>query len=239
MALITLESVSKVFHTLPVLDAISCQVETGEVVSVVGPSGCGKSTLLRLMAGMVQPEAGQITRRYHQAGFVFQEPRLLPWRTALDNVSLVLRNRGLDERQQAERSRHLLSQVGLVGFESYYPAQLSGGMRQRVGIARALAVDPDFVLLDEPFAALDFPLRLRMLGLLRQLLADGNRTAVYVTHDVREALLLGDRLIVLSPRPAHVQETFDLRGLTHQGWQLTAEQQAIETQVLELLIDSA
>jgi len=165
--LVALHEVYKSFHHLPVLEGIACDVKEGEVVSLVGPSGCGKSTLLRLMSGVETPDRGQVERRFRRVGFVFQEPRLLPWRTALENVALVLLETVPDREHREARVRDLLARVGLDGFEAYHPAQLSGGMRQRVSIARALAVEPDFLLLDEPFAGLDFALRMRMIEFLR------------------------------------------------------------------------
>ena len=229
--LVALREVHKAFHHLPVLEGITCAVSQGEVVSLVGPSGCGKSTLLRLMGGVEAPDRGQVERRFRRVGFVFQEPRLLPWRTALENVALVLLQTIPGREPREARARELLVRVGLEGFEAYHPPQLSGGMRQRVAIARALAVEPEFLLLDEPFAGLDFALRLQMIEFLRQLLAEQDRTAVYVTHDVREALALGDRLVLLSARPAQVRQVFDLRGQPREGWQLGAELRQIEAQV--------
>jgi len=233
-SLVTLREVYKSFHHLPVLEGITCDVREGEVVSLVGPSGCGKSTLLRLMGNVETLDSGQVERRFRRVGFVFQEHRLLPWRTALENVALVLLDAVPDRERREERVHGLLARVGLDGFESYYPAQLSGGMRQRVAIARALAVEPDFLLLDEPFAGLDFALR--MIEFLRRLLDEGDRTAVYVTHDVREALVLGDRLVLLSARPAQARHIFDLQGQSRDGWRLGAELRQIEAEVMTALL---
>jgi NitT/TauT family transport system ATP-binding protein len=233
--LVALYEVYKSFHHLPVLEGITCGVQEGEVVSLVGPSGCGKSTMLRLMSGVETPDRGQVSRRFRRVGFVFQEPRLLPWRTALENVTLVL-DTVPDRDWRDERVHDLLARVGLGGFETYYPAQLSGGMRQRVAIARALAVEPDFLLLDEPFAGLDLALRMRMIEFLRRLLDDEARTAVYVTHDVREALALSDRLVLLSARPARVRRVFDLRGQPRDGWRLGAGLRQIEDEVMASLL---
>jgi len=234
--LVALHEVHKTFHQLAVVDRITCAVAEGETLSLVGPSGCGKSTLLRLMSGIEAPDHGIIDSHFRRAGFVFQEPRLLPWRTAVENVTLTLLDAIPNRSQREARARDMLRVVGLSGFENYHPAQLSGGMRQRVAIARALAIDPDFVLLDEPFYGLDFALRLRLIEFLRQLLADGRRTAVYVTHDVREALILSDRLVVLSARPARIREVFDLRDAPHKGWHLGARLQEIESRVVEMLL---
>jgi len=234
--LVALSEVHKAFHHLPVLEGITCAVEDGEVVSLVGPSGCGKSTLLRLMAGVETPDRGKVERSFRRVGFVFQEPRLLPWRTALENVALVLLETISDRGPREAQARELLERVGLDGFEAYHPSQLSGGMRQRVAIARALAVQPDFLLLDEPFAGLDFALRLQMIEFLHRLLDQQGSTAVYVTHDVREALALGDRLVLLSARPAQVRQVFDLRGHPREGWQLGAELHQIEDEVTATLL---
>jgi ABC-type nitrate/sulfonate/bicarbonate transport system ATPase subunit len=234
--LVALHEVYKSFHHLLVLEGITCNVEEGEVVSVVGPSGCGKSTILRLMSGVVMPDRGRVERRFRRVGFVFQEPRLLPWRTALENVTLVLPDTVLDWDCRKARAHGLLVRLGLGGFETYHPDQLSGGMRQRVAIARALAVEPDFLLLDEPFAGLDFALRMRMIEFLRRLLDEEARTAVYVTHDVREALALGDRLVLLSARPAQVRRIFDLRGQPRDGWRLGAGLRQIEDEVMTALL---
>ena len=234
--LVALREVHKAFHHLSVLEGITCGVGEGEVVSLVGPSGCGKSTMLRLMGGVETPDRGQVERRFRQVGFVFQEPRLLPWRTALENVALVLLEAIPDREPREARARDLLARVGLDGFEAYHPTQLSGGMRQRVAIARALAVEPDLLLLDEPFAGLDFALRLQMIEFLHRLLVEQDRAAVYVTHDVREALALSDRLVLLSARPAQVRQIFDLRGQPREGWKLGAELRQLEAEVTATLL---
>ncbi len=232
--MLTLFHIYKAYGDVPVIADLSCTLAAGEVVSLVGVSGCGKSTLLRLIAGLEVPDRGGVTRDFARVGIVFQQPRLLPWRTAHENVALALTSPDADAIAQ-----RALAQVGLHDYGGYLPAQLSGGMQQRAAIARALAVDPDLLLLDEPFASLDLPRRLRLIDLLRGLLSKRRRAAVYVTHDVREALLLSDRICVLSPRPARVMRVFVQQGAREQsGHRLTPHQQEIEAQVLRLLMDN-
>lgn len=196
---------------LPVLEDITCQVEEREFVCLVGPSGCGKSTLLRVVAGLEQPTAGEIrldgesvTRPSRSVGFVFQEPTLMDWRTVEANVMLPLEvngHRGLEARQKAQR---LLNLVGLVGFEGAYPAQLSGGMAQRVALARALVHEPQLLLLDEPFGALDALTRERMGQELLRIWQARRKTVLMVTHSVSEAIILSDRVLVMGPRPTSI-----------------------------------
>lgn len=208
------ERVTKNFGRLAVISELSGKLFPGEIVSLVGPSGCGKSTLLRLVAGMDAPSGGEIRRHIEpeQIGFVFQNVRLLPWKTALQNVTFVLRDRYLATWQQDACARKALARVGLTEFHDYFPPQLSGGMQKRVAIARALSIDPQLLLFDEPFSDLDLPLRMLLIQDIHRLLKTNHKTAIYVTHDVREALMLSDRLYVLSARPAHILEVIDLTG---------------------------
>jgi NitT/TauT family transport system ATP-binding protein len=197
---------------LPVLDGIDLTVAAGELVAVVGPSGCGKSTLLRILAGLRVPVAGDVeidgrppaqARRAKAVGLVLQEHALLPWRTALENVRLGLEvNRAAGGEGAAEEA---LTLVGLAGFEGYYPHQLSGGMRQRVSLARALALRPRLLLLDEPFAALDELTRGELGHELLRVWSSTGATVILVTHSVPEAVMLADQVLVLSPRPARVR----------------------------------
>jgi NitT/TauT family transport system ATP-binding protein len=198
-------------RSLSVLDGLSFGVPDGSIVSIVGPNGSGKSTLLRLVAGLLVPDSGTVEidgrivdRADPRVGLVFQEPRLLPWRRALDNVSFPLEIAGVDRRSRRERAAHLLELVGLSSFQAAYPHQLSGGMRQRLAIARALARDPSVLLLDEPFSALDALTRERFNLELLELWQRTGTTIVLVTHSIPEAVFLSDRVIVLSARPAHV-----------------------------------
>lgn len=203
------------YDTLPALDDISLTVGAGEVVAIVGPSGCGKSTLLRLLGGLERPTRGEtLLRGASPAGslnpltYVFQDFALLPWRTAAGNVRLALEGAGLDRRAQDEIIADVLARTGLTDFAQSYPKQLSGGMRQRVGIARALAVRPAILLMDEPLSALDAQTReLLMDDLIRLIDDDATGVAtVYVTHNLEEAVRLADRILILSRRPGRIRE---------------------------------
>ncbi len=196
---------------LEVLGGLTFEVAEGEFVCVVGPSGCGKTTLLRLLAGLERPTAGrvrldgvEVDRPRRTVGFVFQEPTLMGWRTVEENVSLPLEVAGVPKREALERSRELLGLVGLSGFETAYPAELSGGMAQRVALARALVHGPRLLLMDEPFGALDALTRERMAQELLRIWQARRKTVVMVTHSVAEAVFLADRVLVLTPRPATV-----------------------------------
>jgi ABC-type nitrate/sulfonate/bicarbonate transport system ATPase subunit len=203
----------KVDSPVAALRDVSLQVLPGEFVCLVGPSGCGKTTLLRLMDGLLEPDAGQIlldgarkpTPGPH-AGFVFQSFRLLPWRPVLDNIEFPLQIQHLPRQERQTRARDYLRLVGLEGFEHSYPHELSGGMQQRVGLARALALEPEILLMDEPFAALDAQTREFMQIELSRIWEQLGVAVVFVTHSLDEALFLGDRVVLLSPRPGTVQE---------------------------------
>ncbi len=211
---VTLADVAKSFRrngaATPVLTDISFSVESGEFVAILGPSGSGKSTILRLIAGLEQPTNGQIaiggrdvSVTDDRCAVVFQEPRLLPWRSVSSNVALGARRTG----KQTEQINQLLEEIGLAHVARAWPHQLSGGMAQRVGLARGLAAEPEVLLLDEPFAALDALTRLRMQDLLLQVREHHSQTVVLVTHDIDEALYLADRVIILGDSPARVVAT--------------------------------
>ncbi len=196
---------------------VSLSVRKAEFVSLVGPSGCGKSTLLRLLSGLDLPDRGSIEfkgRRidgpFSGIGMVFQQPTLLPWRTVLDNVLLPMELMGQSRTAYVERAMDLLGTVGLSGFESRVPDELSGGMQQRVGICRALIHEPEVLLMDEPFAALDMLTRDEMAVELGRICALRPVTVVFVTHSITEAVLLSDRVVVMSPRPGRIREIIDI-----------------------------
>lgn len=188
-----------------VIEPMDLGVEAGSFVALVGPSGCGKSTLLRLISGLETPSAGTVSLHDgKRVAFVFQDAELLPWRTALDNVALPLELQGVGREEARERARAPLGDVELADALERFPDQLSGGMRMRVSIARALVTDPDLLLLDEPFAALDELSRQRLDERLRALWARRRMTVLFVTHSLSEALFLSQRVLVLSKRPARI-----------------------------------
>ncbi len=195
---------------LPVIEDISFQVSTGEFVSVLGPSGCGKTTLLKLIAGLIKPPTGRLIFGSSQRagsqviGLAFQHANLMPWRNVYGNISLPLEITGISQAEIASRVGELIHLVGLEGFEQTYPRDLSGGMQQRVSIARALIQDPDLLLLDEPFGSLDALTREHMGDELLNIWQASRKTVIMVTHSISEAVFLSDRVLVLTPRPARI-----------------------------------
>jgi len=194
------------------LAEISFRVKPGEFVSIVGPSGCGKSTLLKILAGLVPPSSGYIKfdqldgKRWPRTALVFQEYALFPWLTVLDNVALGLEMRGVARPERQHQAHTFLEQIGLAAFSRHYPYELSGGMRQRVAIARAMLTSPQLLLMDEPFSALDAQSKLILQEELLRIWKDHQQTVIYITHDIEEAVLLGDRVLVMSGRPGRIQE---------------------------------
>lgn len=191
---------------LKVLDRISFEIAGGTFNSIVGPSGCGKSTLLGLIAGLDQPTSGEIylgARRPH-VGFVFQQPRLLNWRTVANNVTMPLEHTPLSKAERLDRAHYYLKLVGLAGYENYYPLQLSGGMQQRASIARALAIDPDVLLMDEPFSGLDEWTARSLREELTRIWQETQKTIVFVTHSIGEAIFLSQQILIVTPKPATI-----------------------------------
>jgi NitT/TauT family transport system ATP-binding protein len=216
---IDIRGLSLVFETAdaPVraLADIDLQVARGEFVSFIGPSGCGKTTLLRVIADLERQTSGQIAvngvspeeaRKGRAYGYVFQAPALYPWRTVVRNVTLPLEIMGLPAKEQRERAARYLDMVGLGGFERKFPWQLSGGMQQRVSIARALSFEPDLLLMDEPFGALDEITRDHLNEQLLRLWEKTDKTVIFVTHSIAEAVFLSTRIVVMSPRPGRIME---------------------------------
>jgi len=208
-------AVNKTYANAPVLQDINLTVEKGEFVSLIGPSGCGKSTILKLISGLTLPTAGTIKidgmtpkNARETVSYIFQDPTLLPWRTVRQNVGLALELEGMGRERRTEKTSPLLDLVGLRSVADAYPRELSGGMKMRVSIARALATSPRLLLMDEPFAALDEMSRDHLNEELLRLRAEQQWTAVFVTHSVTEAVFLSTRIIVLAPNPGRVYAEF-------------------------------
>jgi NitT/TauT family transport system ATP-binding protein len=206
------------WRQVPVIADLSFTLEPGRIVSIVGPSGCGKTTLLNVLSGLLPASAGDV-RWYGRplragmparVGYMLQKDLLFPWRTAIANVTLGLEIRGVPREEARHRAHVILDQLGLHGFETHYPATLSGGMRQRVALARTLVNDPQVLLLDEPFAALDFQTKLLIEGDTARLVRSQHRSVLLITHDIEEAVSLSDRVIVLSHRPTRIRSVYDI-----------------------------
>lgn len=200
-----------------VLDGLKFDIRERDFVSIIGPSGCGKSTIFNIVAGLIAPDAGTLVYRGEpiaslrgRVGYMMQKDLLFPWRTVLQNVLLGLEMRGVDRAESIERARAHLASFGLSGFENAYPKTLSGGMRQRVALIRTLIMDPDILLLDEPFSALDYQTRLYLEGVLKEAVETFHKTVVLVTHDIDEAVALSKRIVVLSGRPSRVKAVHEI-----------------------------
>jgi NitT/TauT family transport system ATP-binding protein len=214
---LSVQALTKKFGDLEVLRAISAEIKHGEFVSIVGPSGCGKTTFLRIVGGLEKANSGEVkldgrvlTGPGSDRGFVFQQDNLLPWRNILSNTEIGPEIGGYRNADQLKKTMRLLKLVGLEGFEKYYPRQLSGGMRQRVNLARALAVDPDLLLMDEPFSALDAQTREIMQTELMRIWEEGRKTVLFVTHQIDEAVYLSDRIFVFARRPGRINEIVEV-----------------------------
>jgi NitT/TauT family transport system ATP-binding protein len=245
------DQISHRFGALEVLDRVSFTVRTGEVVAIVGPSGCGKSTLLSILGGLLQPSSGLAGLRgaapsdsLNPLTFVFQDFALLPWCTVEENIAFPLLHSALAASERAAIVDDALRRTSLSDFRRAYPKQLSGGMRQRVGIARALAVRPAILLMDEPLSALDSQTRELLMEDFIRLLADGSMGAAYVTHNLEEAVRLADRIVVLSRRPGKVREVVTIpltrteRGDIHAREKLLALQSELWSLIREQAIDA-
>jgi NitT/TauT family transport system ATP-binding protein len=219
--ILVVKDVSKQFHTpdgvVTAVDNVSLSVRQGEFLSVIGPSGCGKSTLFNVIGGLLTEYDGTVTvggerinGPHASVGMVFQEESTFPWRTVIENVSFPLELEGMAKAQRHEKARHFIHMVGLDGFENRYPSELSGGMRQRVSLARTLASQPKILLMDEPFAALDEQTRLLLGDKVLQIQQELKQTTLLITHNITEAVQLSDRILVMTYRPGKIKRMVDI-----------------------------
>lgn len=220
--ILEISSVSKTYdaeaeNPVRALDGVSLTVKQGEFVSVIGPSGCGKSTLFNIVGGLIGDYEGSVLIEgrpvdgaHRDVGVVFQEESTFPWRTTLDNVAFPLEVQGMGKEERAAKARQFIRLVGLEGFEDHYPAQLSGGMKQRTAVARTLAYEPRIMLLDEPFGALDEQTRLLLGDKMLEIWSELNQTMLLITHNITEAVQLSDRVVVMSFRPGRIKEMIDI-----------------------------
>lgn len=243
---LVLQDLSKVFALegkaeVVAISRLNLQVNDGEFVSILGPSGCGKTTLLRIIAGLDHASGGTILLNGNpivgpcpRMGMIFQEYSLYPWKTVMDNIAFGLEVKGIEKKERRGKARELLELVGLQDFASNYPYELSGGMRQRVAVARALAIDPQILLMDEPFGALDAQTRNMLQRELLEIWEKTKKTVVFVTHSVDEAVFLSDRIIVLTARPGTIKETVSI-DLTRPRDRTGAKFAGIRRYVLDLV----
>jgi NitT/TauT family transport system ATP-binding protein len=249
---ITIDDVSHTFgarsaRPVPALRGIDVEIGENEFVTIVGRSGCGKSTLLRIVDGLVRPTSGRVTirgepvdRPRRDVSLMFQRSALLPWRNVIDNVLLPVEVLGLPRREYRSRAADLLALVGLEGFEKRRPHELSGGMQQRAALCRALVHDPDVLLMDEPFAALDALTREELTLELQRIWSEHRKTIAFVTHSIQEAVLLADRIVVMTPRPGTIARIIDVRMPRPRSLSTVSEEMArASAEVHELLFAPA
>jgi NitT/TauT family transport system ATP-binding protein len=230
-------------QTVHALDDVHLEIQPGEFVTVVGPSGCGKTTLLNILAGFIKPTTGtalvngrQITGPGPDRGVVFQELAILPWRSVYRNISHGLEIQKVPKADRDERVARITELVGLEGFENHFPHQLSGGMKQRVAVARTWVSDPDIILMDEPFAAVDAMTRLTMQEELSKLTLATGKTVFFITHSVEEAVFLGDRVIAMTPRPGRIKEEIRVPvPRAERTWEVMSQDQSLQLCVEEVL----
>lgn len=248
MSGLMIRNVSKTYFDLyagqhvTAIDDVSLEIRNGEFVAILGPSGCGKTTLLNIVAGFIPPTRGEILlngRRIQgpgpDRGVVFQSFALFPWKTVLDNVGFGLKMRGMAKAERDRIAREYIELVGLEGFEHRHPHELSGGMQQRVGVARVLANHPDLMLMDEPFASVDAQTRMTLQEELTRIWEAKQPTILFVTHDVEEAVFLAHRVVVLTPRPGHVREIVSVELPRPRTWQVLIEAPAYKGLVARVL----
>ncbi len=242
---ISVQQVTKSFmnaegEAIPVLSGITMDIRKQEFVSIVGPSGCGKSTIFNIIAGLIEPTSGKIVvggeeigRSTGHVGYMMQRDLLLPWRTILDNVTLGLEVKGLSKKERYDMAMAYLERYGLESFAKAYPSTLSGGMRQRVALIRTLVTQPDIILLDEPFSALDYQTRLVLEDEILSILKNEGKTGVLITHDIEEAISVSDRVFVMSKRPTYVKKTYEVGLAASHGSAMKARTDAAFKQYFE------
>lgn len=226
MSKLKIENLSMIYHTLDgetaAVNDLNLDVNDGEFISIVGPSGCGKSTLLSAIAGLLKPSSGRIlldeseinypcNKVCNKIGYMLQKDHLFEWRSILKNITLGLEIQGKFNNESVKKAENILKKYGLLGFKDYYPHQLSGGMRQRVALIRTLATDPEILLLDEPFSAVDYQTRLAVSDEVYKIIKGEGKTSIMVTHDIAEAVSISDRVVVLSKRPAQIKNIYEIK----------------------------
>jgi NitT/TauT family transport system ATP-binding protein len=228
-ALLKILNIEKHFEEVRVLNDFSMEANREEIVCIIGPSGCGKSTMLNIISGLTLPSCGKVINNSKNTSYVFQEDRLLPWKDVYENIRIV------NDKSSHKTCMELIEKVGLKGFEGFYPCELSGGMRQRCSIARAFNYEADLLLMDEPFKSLDYNLRIGMIRYLLTLWESKKKTIIFVTHEIDEALLLGDRILFLTNRPTKVLTEFSIE-ITKMKRSLTdLSLVKVRNQILDLL----
>lgn len=195
--LLVFDQVVKSYDETEVLSGVDFRVSQGDIIGILGPSGVGKSTLLKIIAGIVDVSSGQVTNHARRIGYVFQEPRLLPWKSACDNIALGLISRNYSKKEARRKAEKMLEDIGLGGFGKYFPGELSGGMVQRVALARAFAIEPDILLLDEPFSALDAGFKEVMIALLEDMISEHKTTVLYVSHSPEEVVRIANKIFLI------------------------------------------
>lgn len=234
MASLRVEQLSYKYGSKKILHSVDLSLETGKVVSVVGPSGSGKTTLMHLCGGLLNVTLGKVNNRFHKQAFAFQDARLLPWKTALDNIAFSLKANGISKKQRHQKAKEIAIQLGLQEEDlTKFPKDLSGGMRQRVAFARALVIEPEILFLDEPFSALDIGLKKELQSLLIKWVSEKNLSIFFITHDLSEAIQLSNEVLVLASNPGRIIKRIQLEKP-----QTQRNEEYVFQSVRELLLDA-